>query len=130
MERAIVEEMTINQSSCACSQDRAKRVSSLWRLSACCFLSVQMANVISIFFSCQVDIEGDVYSGEHGACDQFTVARIPKTNVFVVKVKSKLCLINRESCPCEGFCVGEDCECPCTSPMNYDICKAELLSGQ
>ncbi|XP_074608634.1 VWFA and cache domain-containing protein 1-like isoform X2 [Acropora palmata] len=76
-----------------------------------------------------VDIEGEVYSGEHGACDQFTVARIPKTNVFVVKVKSKLCLINRESCPCEGFCVDEDCECPCTTPMNYDICKAELLSG-
>ncbi|XP_068758556.1 VWFA and cache domain-containing protein 1-like [Montipora capricornis] len=77
----------------------------------------------------EVNIEGETYKGDHGACDAYTVVRIPRTNVFVIRVKSKPCLINRERCPCSGVCENKDCECPCNAPLEYDICKAQLMGG-
>ena len=82
------------------------------------------------FFLLQVKIKGETYKGDHGACDAYTVVRIPRTNVFVIRVKSKPCLINRERCPCSGVCENQDCECPCNAPLEYDICKAQLMGGQ
>lgn len=84
----------------------------------------------------QIDVPSEAYKGkrssENGFCDGYTISRIPKTNVFVIRVKSVTCLVNADMCPCTGICTSSEdqaCECPCKAPLEYDICNANLTGG-
>ena len=85
----------------------------------------------------QVDVTTETYKGKESSkngrvCDAYTIARIPDTNVFVVRVKSITCLLNAPKCPCQDICTSdknEACECPCKARLDYDVCNANLTGG-